>query len=68
LADAARGYGHGQEPRVTSRNKPHLAIYVTAWARREPTAHPETGELPFMGTEWQGIKTMCERNYTSRLA
>jgi Zn-dependent protease with chaperone function len=36
-----------------------LATHPSEASRRERTARPETGDMPFTQAEWQAIRTMC---------
>jgi Zn-dependent protease with chaperone function len=38
-----------------------FATHPSSESRRERTARPETGEMPFTDAEWQAVRTMCAR-------
>jgi Zn-dependent protease with chaperone function len=56
--DAGKGAGHASEEAVGT-TPDWFATHPPSELRRERTARPEVGEMPFTEAEWQAIRTMC---------
>lgn len=57
-SDPAKQSGRKHEDRIgTTIN--WFETHPSSESRRDRTARPETGELPFTDTEWQAVRTMC---------
>ena len=56
--DAEKPPEHKPEDRIGT-TLDWFATHPSSESRRERTARPETGEMPFTDTEWWAIRTMC---------
>jgi hypothetical protein len=48
-----------REPTLAGVAPNWFATHPSSASRRERTARPETGEMPFTEDEWRAIRTMC---------